>query len=76
MVNQAMFLSAASILSWMDKSVDPCEDFYRYSCGSWIKKSFIPEDKSTIGTFETLTNDVQLKLKGKYVFRNLVTDYQ
>ncbi|XP_065564791.1 neprilysin-1-like [Artemia franciscana] len=56
--------AAASILSWMDKSVDPCEDFYRYSCGSWIKKSFIPEDKSTIGTFETLTNDVQLKLKG------------
>ena len=25
------------VLGAMDKTVDPCNDFYQYSCGTWIK---------------------------------------
>jgi len=28
----------------MDKTVDPCVDLYRYSCGGWQKKNPIPPD--------------------------------
>ena len=35
--------------SAMDKAINPCDDFYQYSCGSWLKKTPIPEDRATWG---------------------------
>jgi endothelin-converting enzyme/putative endopeptidase len=30
----------------MDRSVDPCTDFFAYSCGGWVKNNLIPPDQS------------------------------
>lgn len=38
-------------LDYMDKSVDPAVDFYRYANGTWLKNNPVPADKSRWGAF-------------------------
>ena len=44
-------------LSAMDKSVDPCVDFYKYSCGGWQKTHPIPADQISWGVYGKLYED-------------------
>ena len=41
----------------MDRSVDPCEDFYTYSCGGWEKNNPIPPDQASWSVYGKLFED-------------------
>ncbi len=38
----------------VDKTLDPCTDFFQYACGKWLKANPIPADQGGWGTFNML----------------------
>ncbi|MGA2715569.1 MAG: M13 family metallopeptidase [Bryobacteraceae bacterium] len=48
----------------MDRSVEPCQNFYLYSCGTWIKDNPIPPDQARWDVYSKLTYENQLFLWG------------
>lgn len=55
--------SAADVLEKIDKSIDPCEDFYSFSCNRWIEKQVAPiYGTNTHGELDHLMNDNILEM--------------
>ena len=51
-------------LKAMDRSANPCENFYAYSCGGWMKENPIPADQARWDVYGKLTYENQLYLWG------------
>jgi endothelin-converting enzyme/putative endopeptidase len=49
--------------SIIDKAVDPCENFYRFSCNGWFKRNPLPADEASYGRFTELAELNRLHLK-------------
>uniref|UniRef100_A0A646QCZ4 Neprilysin n=1 Tax=Hemiscolopendra marginata TaxID=943146 RepID=A0A646QCZ4_9MYRI len=62
-------LTAATLISAMDFSIDPCKDFYKFSCANFIRKNIVPEEKIKMSTSTQYEENYLLQQK------NLIEDY-
>ena len=49
--------------SLIDKTIDPCENFYRYSCNGWFQRNPLPADQTSYGRFTELAELNRLHLR-------------
>src|SRR5689334_4780874 len=50
-------------MSAMDRTAAPCDDFYQFVCGNWIKTNAIPPDQGRWGRFNQLAERNRLVAK-------------
>jgi len=48
----------------MDRTIDPCVDFFKYACGGWIKNNPIPPDQSSWDLYSKMEDENKDKLRG------------
>ena len=50
----------------LDKSIDPCNDFYAFACSKWEQQNPIPSDRPGWGRFN------ELQERGEYIVRDIL----
>src|SRR5580692_2607163 len=49
----------------LDRNTQPCDDFYQFACGGWMKATPIPDDQSYWSrSFSVIHEDNQKALRG------------
>lgn len=55
--------AASNILGALDSSVEPCDDFYNFACGNFIKETQIPDEKVAVTAFSIIGDKLQEQLR-------------
>lgn len=50
----------------MNAAANPCENFFDYACGQWIRDNPIPEDKSGYGMFALVNDKILQQMRGTF----------
>lgn len=50
--------STAEIIEKMDPKVNPCDDFWQFSCGTFIDETFTADEDDKVDTISTMTDQL------------------
>ena len=55
--------AAATLINMIDQTQDPCNDFYEFACGNFIKETSIPDHKTSQGSLSLLGYQLNQRLR-------------
>lgn len=55
--------TASKVLDAMDSTIEPCDDFYNFACGNFVKNTNIPDEKVSVNTFSIIGDLLQEQLR-------------
>ncbi|XP_030008243.1 endothelin-converting enzyme 2-like isoform X2 [Sphaeramia orbicularis] len=62
-LSEACVTVASQMVEAMDRGADPCQDFYQFACGGWMRKNPLPDGRSRWSTFNSIWEQNQALLK-------------
>ena len=54
--------AAARIISSMDSNIDPCDNFYGFTCGGFIDNTKIPQERFGVSTMSQIGVIIQIRI--------------
>lgn len=55
--------ASSLMLEQLDETVEPCDDFYNFACGRFIRESIIPDEKVAVSAFSVTGDKLQEQLR-------------
>ena len=55
--------AASKMLEQMDQTIDPCNDFYNFACGTFVEKTVIPVGEDGVDTLSIISDKLQEQLR-------------
>lgn len=62
-LRKGCIISASSLFDYMNETVNPCEDFYQFACGNFIKEATFPEFSSSIGSSTVIKTKIMNQIR-------------
>lgn len=61
--SESCVISSASMIERIDKTIDPCNDFYRFACGSFIKSNIAPLGRTERTVLQDMQDQLYIEMK-------------